>query len=101
MSPEKSTEQIRAIARDEQTVSREERIAKEKRSTHLGWALFGVAGFVVVASVVGDLLAGERPEFSVAVVTVVVLLAFGGGALVQGVRLDKILTAWRKNGASS
>jgi hypothetical protein len=94
--------EMRAIAREEaekqqaDDAARAERITKERHSTQIGWAMLGVAALIVCASIASD-LQGRRPiTFTIPVVTVAVLLAFGGGALVQGVRLDKILTAWKK-----
>ena len=108
MTPsDKPTGEIRAIAREEadaaadaarDRLSAEQRVAREKASTRIGWGLFIVAGLIVLGSAAVDIFAHrQRPELSAGVVTVVVLLAFGGGALVQGVRLDRILTAWRKS----
>lgn len=92
----------RDVADVEQQARAQERLLKERRSTHLGWGLFIVAAFVVVALTLAHIFAPEPPDTAVtlSIAGLAVLLAFGGGALVQGVRLDKILTAWRKDNAA-
>lgn len=106
MSPgDETVKAMRAIAREEATGGVEaarirERIERERASTRIGWALFLLAGFVLVATVLAYLLLPNPPTVPavMGIAGFAVLLAFGGGALVQGVRLDKILTAWRKHG---
>lgn len=95
---DETKQEMRAVVREEvedAAAGAAERIARERHSTQIGWALFALAGFILAANVAADLLERQRPSFSPAVVMLVILLAFGGGALVQGVRLDKILTAWK------
>ncbi len=84
------------VDRDADAAKAQERLERERASTRMGYLMLAVAVLILLANITADLLQRQRPEFSVAVVTMVVLLAFGGGALIQGVRLDKILTAWRR-----
>lgn len=101
--------EMRAIAREEAEMAkkdedgRAERMERERHSTQIGWALLGLAAFVLVATLAAYLFLPNKPTVPavLGLAGFAVLLAFGGGALVQGVRLDKILTAWRKNGGES
>lgn len=65
-----------------------------RANNRLGWSFFVLAAAVVAWHLVND------RAFTTVVVTLITLLAFGGGALVQGVSLDRIVRAFRgRNGA--
>lgn len=100
MTPEKGTKEIRAIVREEGELTKDERVTKERNSTFAGRVIFCSAIFILVALTLAHIFSPDPPDTGVTLTlaSLAVLLAYGGGALVQGVRLDKILTAWRKNG---
>lgn len=79
------------------------RRASDKRAAmnnRFGWGMLVVGAVIAVSSIASDLLRGQSVEFPLSVMTPVILLVFGGGALIQGVTLDRILTAYRGRGQS-
>jgi fatty acid desaturase len=97
--------EMRAIAREEAAknqaddAARAERMVKEKHSTQIGWAIALTGAAVLFLTLVAYLFLPVKPTVPavLGLAGFAVLLAFGGGALVQGTRLDRILQSWKKD----
>ena len=91
---------LREIKDPEEAIRVKERLLKEARSTRMGWALFGLGVFILVALTMSIVFGDPSSAMVLGMASFAALLCFGGGALIQGVRLDRIITVWKKNGGS-